>query len=133
MNAGFSLADFQQLEDFQPVRKQDLFPPTLWFIWAQIWNQWTKLSQDHLKFFILVGPVGKGVVKTMMWHLLYHIFAFLYHIVNKISPYFWYEFIPSYYCLLKTKQVSKNPFPYLNLPKYFFEICRSWIQIKYAW
>ena len=28
-NAGFSLADFQHLEDSQPMRKQDSFSPTL--------------------------------------------------------------------------------------------------------
>ena len=27
MNPGFSLADFQHLEDFQPMRKHDFFSP----------------------------------------------------------------------------------------------------------
>ena len=48
-----SFADSQILEDSQPMRKQDLFSPTLWLIWAQIWNQWTKFSQDQLKFWVI--------------------------------------------------------------------------------
>ena len=53
MNPGFSVADSQCLEDSQPMKNQDSFSPTLWFIWAQFWNQWTKCSQDQLEFWVL--------------------------------------------------------------------------------
>ena len=53
MNPSFSLADFQHLKDSQPMRKQDLLSLTLWFSWAQFWNQWTKNSYNQLKFGVI--------------------------------------------------------------------------------
>ena len=53
MNPVFSLVENPQNAGNQPIRNQDSFSPTLWFIWAQFWNQWTKCSWDQLKFWVL--------------------------------------------------------------------------------
>ena len=40
MNPGSSLNNFQHLEEFQPMKKQDSFSPTLWFIWSPVFSIW---------------------------------------------------------------------------------------------
>ena len=90
MNPDFSLADFQHLKDYQPMRKQDLFSPTLWFIWAQFWNQWTQNSLDQLKFWVMPTFYPRRP-RGQPWHEL--ILEFLPQLEQKLRIHFNFPFL----------------------------------------
>ena len=69
---GFSLADCQLLESYQPMRNQDALDVMLWFNQAQFWNQWTKCRmmalRNQLEHFFCLNTSRKDPCKVKNGH-----------------------------------------------------------------